>query len=110
MKGKPIFRKYPVFIINLTLCLMLIVLLFGCKDKSEKVSSEQQKEDAAVKEQKQEASTKRTRTIELALHPASSRYGPISSRIYHAHRSFARGDHAGLIALRHPAPAYPFYP
>jgi len=72
MRGRPISRKYPAFVINLTVYLMLIVLLSGCKDKSEEVSSKQQKKDVAVKEQKQEADTKGARTIELELHPAKA--------------------------------------
>ncbi|MBN1806445.1 MAG: hypothetical protein JW837_14445 [Sedimentisphaerales bacterium] len=72
MRGRPIFRKYPVFVFNSTAYLMLTVLLFGCKDKTEQTDSEQQKADVAVKEQKQETNTKNVRTTELALHPAKA--------------------------------------
>ena len=72
MRGRPIFRRFPFFVANLLVCLLLTVFLFSCKDKSEEVSSEQQKEEVAVKEQKQDANTKGARTIELALYPAKA--------------------------------------
>ena len=72
MRERPTSRIHLVFVANLLICLLLIALLFGCKEKGEEVSREQQKEDIAVKEQKQDTDTKDTRTVELALHPAKT--------------------------------------
>jgi tetratricopeptide (TPR) repeat protein len=72
MRRGSIYQRHPSFTANLPVCLILIVLLFGCKDKSEEISSEQHQKNTASKEQKQQASVKDARTIELVLHPAKA--------------------------------------
>jgi tetratricopeptide (TPR) repeat protein len=72
MRRRPIFQRYLSSTANLLVCLFLIVLLFGCKDKGEEVSSEQQQKNIAAKKQKQDAGAKGARTVELVLHPAKA--------------------------------------
>ena len=47
MRGRAIYRRYIALSSNLPACLMLIVLLFGCKDKAE---AEVLKEQIALQE------------------------------------------------------------
>lgn len=72
MRRRAIYWRTQAFNGNLLVCLLLIVPLLGCKDKSEEVGSEQQKKNIASKEQKQEAGAKGVRTVELTLYPAKA--------------------------------------
>jgi len=72
MRGRAISRIFLAFGGSMLVCLLLMVLVFGCKDKIEEVGSEQQKNDIASKEQKQGAVAEGVRTIELTLHQAKA--------------------------------------
>ena len=72
MRGRAISWRFPTFGGNLLVCLLLMVLVFGCKDKTEEAGSEQQKKDVVSKEQKQKSGATGARTVELTLHPAKA--------------------------------------
>ena len=72
MRGRAIFWRLPAFVGNLLVCLLLMTMLFGCKDKAEEVSGEQQKKNVASKEQKEEADATSAHTTELTLRPAKA--------------------------------------
>jgi tetratricopeptide (TPR) repeat protein len=61
MRKRAISWRFLAFGGNVMVCLLLMVLLFGCKDKAEEVGSEQQKKEAGATG---------VRTVELTLYPA----------------------------------------